>query len=395
MFKSKNCLVLGKLPDTMKNLSALIGSLFLFLACQSSDKGAGNNDFSSFEISVDTVLVDSRNEILMAAVNSFSQVYSDDAKTLINWSFDASELEIVDLDNMELVWKKAIEKEGPDGVGQNAYQLELLSDGRYAFIGWDDKIAITNQEGKVLERLSLDKPWMLENKGEKESLSFLGFSSDGKTIFCGFLNFDTIKPDVLVLDLSNETSNVISMPEFQLMDKYKVKWTSEDGRGMSMMHPSFDFIPWKDSYLFYTNAKNSIYKYSLPSDSLSLLTYSNQLTASSKTGTYKNEVSSMEEMRAESAKIYQEITFTPPLWDEQKQVFYRMAYMDLPKVGDEPIKKRVFLSVLNADFELLGEKELTELTFDKNPFPKFVKDGKLHLFLNLDDELAFIRISVN
>ena len=87
----------------MKNLSALIGSLFLFLACQSSDKGAGNNDFSSFEISVDTVLVDSRNEILMAAVNSFSQVYSDDAKTLINWSFDASELEIVDLDNMELV----------------------------------------------------------------------------------------------------------------------------------------------------------------------------------------------------------------------------------------------------------------------------------------------------
>lgn len=368
--------------------------IIFMIACQSSDKESVDS-YASFEVTIDTVMVDSKEEILMAAVNAFSHTYTEDSKTLINWSFEAGELEVVDLDKMELVKKIPIEKEGPDGVGQNAYELHLLSNGRYAFIGWDDKIVITDSNGKVLDRLSLDKPWMLEQKGEKESLSFLGFSEDGNTIFCKFLNFDTINPDVLALDLVNESSRIIPMPAFQMMDKYKVKWTSDDGRSMSMWHPSHDMLPWKSELLFFTNAMNGVYKYTVASDSLRLLTYNNQLTASSKTGSYKNETSSIEEMRAETAKIYQEVTFTQPLWDEQKQVFYRISYMDLPKVGEEPIKKRVFLSVLSASFELLGEKELTMGSFDKAPSPKFVKDGKLHLFLNLEDELAYMRLSIN
>ncbi|UJP66013.1 DUF4221 family protein [Mongoliitalea daihaiensis] len=377
----------------MKKIICILLSGYLF-ACQSSEKDTIDS-FASFELTIDTVMVDSKDEILMAAVNSFSHSYTLDSKTLINWSFDASELEMVDLEKFELVKKVRIEKEGPDGVGPNAYQFQLLSNDRYAFIGWDDKIVITDSDGKVVDRLSLDKPWMLEQKGEKESLSFLGFSEDGNTIFCKFLNFETLNPDVLALDLVNESSRIIPMPVFQLMDKYKVKWTSDDGRSMSMWHPSHDMLPWKSELLFFTNALNSIYKYSMATDSLSLWTYENQLTASSKTGTYKNETSSMEEMRAETAKIYQEVTFTLPLWDEQKQVFYRISYLDLPKVGEDPVKKRVFLSVLSPNFELLGEKELTMLSFDKTPSPKFVKDGKLYLYLNLEDELAYIRVSIN
>mgnify|MGYP005811295461 CR=1 FL=1 len=82
------------------------------------------------------------------------------------------------------------------------------------------------------------------------------------------------------------------------------------------------------------------------------------------------------------------------LWDDKNNVFYRFTYFNLPKVADEKTKIRSFVSVLSQDLELLGEREITDFGFT-TPNPQYAKDGKVYLFLNLDDELAFVRLMIN
>jgi hypothetical protein len=75
-------------------------------------------------------------------------------------------------------------------------------------------------------------------------------------------------------------------------------------------------------------------------------------------------------------------------------VYYRFTSYNLPRVSDEEPKKRTFLSLHGPNLELLAEKEITELELG-GAFPHFAKDGKLYLFLNLDDELAYIRMTID
>lgn len=368
-------------------------SCIIMIACGDKEKKENINPFADFNISVDTVMVNSGNEILMAASNSYGHAISSDLSRLYNWDSKSSKIETVDLDELVLLEKTTFEKEGPNGVGQNAYVLRIFGNGQLAFIGWDERIAITDLKGQVLKRIKLDEPWMKEGFEEKGSLSFMDFSDDGKKIYCGFLNFKKLDSDIVELDLENQKKNLLSLSEFAKRDKYKVTWSSEDGMSMSMSYPTLDMVKWKGDILFSTDITNSIYHYKPQQDTLILHQFEQILTANEKTGTYNTEVTSQKAMGEIRSQIREEVNFTKLIWDEKNQIFYRFTYFTLPKVTDEELKYRTFISVLNPDFELIGEKEITDLGI-KMPNVQFVKDGKIYLFLNLDDELAYVRLSI-
>ena len=368
-------------------------SCSIMIACGDNEKKESINPYADFNISMDTIMVDSGNEILMAASNSYSHAITADLSRLYNWDPKSSKIETVDLDELVLLEKTNFEKEGPNGVGQNAYVLKIFEKDKLAFIGWDDRIAITDLKGEVIQRIKLDEPWMIEGLEEKGSLSFIDFSDDGKEIYCGLSNFEKLNSDILKLNLINQTRKVIELPEFEKRERFRVSWVSEDGMGKSMSYPGLNMVRWKGQMLFWTNVLNSIYRYNPQQDSLFLHRYNNILTANEKTGTYKNDVSTQQEIQQVSAQMREEVNFTKVIWDEKNQVFYRFTYFTLPKVADEELKYRTFISVLNPDFELIGEKEITDLGINM-PNVQFVKDGKIYLFLNLDDELAYVRLTI-
>jgi hypothetical protein len=312
---------------------------------------------------------------------------------LYNWDFKSSQVEYVDLKEFRLLKKLPFEKDGPDGVGQNSYLMRMFGDTQFAFISWENLIIITDLEGKVVERMKLDEPWITEGLEEKGSINFLGFSDDRKKIYCRFLDFEKFETDILELNLESKKKKVIDLPEFEKLNNFRVTWSSDDGTSMSMSHPNLNIQQWKGKLFFYTDALNSVYLLDPKTDSLELKSYNSMLTPNEKTGTYKNEVSSMEEMQKITASIQEEVNFTRLVWDEENKVFYRFTYYALPKIADEELKTKCFVSILSPDLKPLGEKEITDLGF-KFPNPQFVKDGKIYLFLNLDDELAYVRLSV-
>lgn len=378
----------------LRKIIPFILLLFCFWACAGENSKEKGDKFSDLSIHMDTVMVDPKDEILMAATNGYGHAISKDVTRLYNWDSKSSKVEIVDLDDLILVEKIPIEKEGPDGVGQNAYVMRYVGEDMLAFIGWDDRITLTDLRGKVMQKIKLDEPWMVEDLEERTSLSFLGFSENGEKVYCSISNFQKLDPKIFVFDLKSQEKLSIDLSEFEKRDKYRVMWKSDDGMSMSMTYPGLNLVNWHGKVLFYTTSLNSIYQYDPEKDTLSLHRYENALTASEKTGTYQNEVSTQEEMQKISTQISEEVNFTKVLWDEKNGVFYRFTWFTLPKIGDEKIKYKNFISVLNTNFELIGEKEITDFGFNL-PSPQFVKDGKIYLFLNLDDELAYIRMSVN
>jgi hypothetical protein len=367
-------------------------SVLLVYSCGSKETKSGET-YADLKIEADTVVVDSGDEILMAATNGFGHSHSSDLGMLYNWDFKSSQVEYVDLKEFRLLKKLPFEKDGPDGVGQNSYLMRMFGDTQFAFISWENLIIITDLEGKVVERMKLDEPWITEGLEEKGSINFLGFSDDRKKIYCRFLDFEKFETDILELNLESKKKKVIDLPEFEKLNNFRVTWSSDDGTSMSMSHPNLNIQQWKGKLFFYTDALNSVYLLDPKTDSLELKSYNSMLTPNEKTGTYKNEVSSMEEMQKITASIQEEVNFTRLVWDEENKVFYRFTYYALPKIADEELKTKSFVSILSPDLKHLGEKEITDLGF-KFPNPQFVKDGKIYLFLNLEDELAYVRLSV-
>lgn len=376
----------------MKKL--VFGLLVIFLAsCGGNDDKKSSNMYADFSISMDTVMVDSKNEILMAAATGSSAIaVSSNQNLLFNWDAKGANLEVIDLEKMELSEKIKVEKEGPEGVGENAYMIRPVAENRLAFLGWEGKISITDFQANILERINLREDWMSEGIDEKGQLNFLGFSKDGKKLYCTFMAFKKLDSDILELDLEQKTKRVIELPNFEDRDKYRVTWQIEGG-GMSATFPSQDFTLWEDDILLATNYTNSIYHLNSEEDTLIYRQYDNALTPNSKSGSYQNNVDSREELQKVATQIREEINFGNLLWDDVNKVFYRFSYKAMPRIDGEELRHKTYLSILNEDFELVGEKETSDL-ISKIPNPQFVKDGKIHLFLNLDDELAYVRLTI-
>lgn len=379
--------------QTMKNL-AFILFVTILASCGGRDSENSTNPYADISISMDTVIVDAGNEILMAATQSYSHNINGKADRLYFWDMKSYNLEVVDLDEMTLIEKRPYEKEGPNGVGQYPYQMMLIGDDKVAFVEWN-QLVIADMNGNLIKKIKMDEEWMKVGLDEKESLNPLGFSDDGNTLFCTISNFERLNSNIIQVDLENKTTKLIELPEYDKRENFRVTFKEvRDGGMMMITYPTLNMNKNNGKIIFSTDALNHIYQFDPVTDSLEYITITNTLTPNEKTGTYQNEVSTQEALTEVRQQIQQEVSFSKLFWDDQNKVFYRFTHYNLPKIADEVVKSKVFISILNNDFEVIGEKEVTEI-FKSVPTAQFVKDGKIHSFLNVDDELGYIRIGVN
>jgi hypothetical protein len=132
-------------------------------------------------------------------------------------------------------------------------------------------------------------------------------------------------------------------------------------------------------------------------DSLFHIDYQSKLTANKKTGKYNQDFENEDAFKQTSLDMRSEISFMAPLWDEEKQLFYRFSHKII-KIGNdvenyEDTESAVYLTIFDADFNVVAESLVEAL--NKPPGYHFVKDGKIWLFLNLQDEMGFVRLTVD
>ena len=378
----------------MKHLSYLPLMALLF-ACGNNKENAGLPDFSNLTFTLDTVMVDPGDEIINLYNGLWVSAIHPSGSSLYNWDQKNMVLEKINLDKLILEEKIPYEKEGPNGVGPYVSWISLTDDDQIVIANFQD-MGLFNFKGEKIKSLRLrgeqiegDLLEANENFNRKSILT-----GDGNHLY-GILGSWSGKSFTLGrMDFNSKTLKKFLLPDYDRLSDYTTIFSSSDMKEITVADQFIEQI--EHRIIFSTAVFNTLMVYDLITDSLYKVDYQNTLTKNSKTGKYRNEVESKEEFRQIRSEISQEINFLRPIWDSQNKRFYRLSYESLPatSLSDGSLKynNKIYLTILDKDFQVLAETLIEEL--NTPPITHFVKDGKIWIYKNLDDELAFVRLSI-
>ncbi|SIS62776.1 DUF4221 family protein [Belliella pelovolcani] len=371
---------------------------YLLISCGGNQKPE-NETFSKITISLDTVIVDSGEEFLYLQDRLYLSVLSKDQQFLYNYNESGNSLEKIDLDNLILNKKIKFEKEGPNGIGDYISNFSLTSEGNFMiwFYGLN---SVFDQEANLVKKLDLEEiasevirdydayPNMLYDfEGQKDRV--VGF----------FITWKDYTYFLLDFDLENKSYKRIELPEFKKLLDYRVEITN-DGRSVGSygvgIYPSKN----DNKIIFANNAVNEISIYDIKTDSLYIKSWDSSLLGSKKNYLPPKQVESESGQLGDILrKSKEEISYGGLIWDKGRRQYFRLSHKEnFSNEKDERgnykgISAEVYLSVFDEDFELINETILPEL--NKIPPKHFVKDGKIWLYENIDDELGFVRLTIN
>lgn len=191
------------------------------------------------------------------------------------------------------------------------------------------------------------------------------------------------------------------MPEFDKLKEYRIELIM-NGAPAGGMGPSLFISTSMDKVVLSNEIANEFYVLANDEPTLKYISLQSSLTPNRKKKNSINQVESIEALSELNKKSQEDINFSKPVWDNENQIFYRFSYfkrfvekenewdqpLDLPESDDE-----VYLTILDENLQIIGESKVPELK--TAPGTHFVKDGKIWIFENIDDEMAFIRLSID
>lgn len=382
----------------MKNLLFVISMLFLF-SCENTVKEV-TADYSKITLTMDTVVVDSGDEIINLKYGLGVNTMCEDNKFLFLWSYDNNSLQKINLEALKLEKTTQFEKVGPNGIGDYLSWIRLLNENEVLLSGFG-KFMIFDLDGKKIREHYLNK----ETFGE----SFLAAGDDfdrnplllrnGEVVY-GYLGDGIIGNWTFVkADFKEKKLTPIELPGIGELPDYRILLEGEINSSAS---PERVLKKAGDRIILSNSAFSTIYLLDLKNDSIYQIGYNPKLSPKQKKGGYPEKVESVDRFREVMAEIDTEINFQAPVWDEQNRKFYRFSFETIPtdiyngplflSPHQRPISK-VFLSVFDENFNLLGETLLDGLK--QVPNSVFVRDGQIWSYFNVDDELGFVRMTIN
>jgi len=373
----------------MKKYALTFFSIILY-ACGGNTTET-HTDFSNITFTIDTVLVDQGEEHLYLKWGLELSDLSQDKKYIYNFNLDDHTLEKINLDELVLEEKLAFEKEGPNGTGEYLRSLNVYK-GNSVFLTGFTNVGLYNMAGEKTQSFALR-----ETKFDRDSLKadedfwkLVMDKQDGK-LYGLIGNYSGSSFALGKIDYENKVLEKFSLGNFDKIGDYRFTLQS-----MMVMMPNMDMADIGGRLILSNLVTSELIWYDINRDSLFRKTFESKLTANEKKGKYRQEFDSNEELEKERRLMHQEINFMTPFFDEVNQRFYRFSYKELEPVSDwnseEDTKAEVYLTILDKDLNMLHELPLPKL--NKSPAKHFVKDGKIWIFENLDDEMGFVRLSL-
>jgi len=358
--------------------------LILFIACSTPNEK--KPDFSNISFSIDTVMVDSKDEILFVAYSLSLSDFSEDQDYLYNFSMNDHSIEIIDMNSLEFVERKPFEKEGPNGVGRYIGSLQHIGNENFFISSFEAK-GIYDLKGHQIKNLN-------QNADDFDDDFFRNttkiFNANKSQLIGNYAEWDTGKKLLGLADTEQRTFDRRALEKFDFLDNYSTWLVSEKGGKMAQTgHWTISRLL-NDRVIISTNIVADFYVYGLKTDSLSFIEFDHKLFPNIKQGTFPKETSSREEFNAIQKDYQKGINFSQPIWDKENKVYYRFSY-SYPDSETENPQATVYLTILDESFKILNETEVPAL--NKRPGYHFAKDGMIWMFENMEDEIGFVRLS--
>ncbi|REG86298.1 DUF4221 family protein [Algoriphagus antarcticus] len=374
-----------------------ISLLALLSACggKESATSESGNILENLTFSVDTLVVDAKNEIINLSSGAFYSSVSLDLNSYYYFERDQALLNEIDLDKLELVGKHAFSKEGPNSIGFNPPSIYALKNERFLFVSPLINVATYFKNGekeknlkfnfREIEGLNVDEEGLITNQAI--------LSHDEKYLFAlAKSNPSSSEVQVMVIDHQSKTGRTISLPRMVETLKFSVRYSTPD---LYMYIGERVHLQILNEKLFITStAYTDIYVYDYLKNSLQLVEFPHRLVLPRQAADIKNEVNDEKEFEAEGAKILYQTGYEKFLWDDQRQQYFRIGRKKIQnenKVLEERFD--IFLFTYDSYLNLLVETQLDDL--NQLPQKPFFKDGKLYSYVNEEDELGFAVFTFN
>ncbi|ADR21840.1 hypothetical protein MATR_05270 [Marivirga tractuosa] len=375
----------------MKYISLILTiiSAISFTCC--NQKQENTDKASKISISIDSTIVDSNEEIIDTkyGLNTFG---FDKEKDFI-YKFNSNNrhgLEVIDMNKMELVGFIPFEVEGPNGTTNRITDVNYLENNSIA-LTIHQAILLFNMEGELLQKYviseedfagdSIPKDFNMEPSGlflPAEKLSF-NLINKGFGELRGFSQ----------LDLTTNSRSVFLLDEFKKLSDYHISLTI-DGRMMMLRTYIYSNFQ-NDRYILSHDMENELFYYDLNSDSIIHKEYKSELSAN-KNEVYGKDVESREELGKIMSARNKSIRFKDIVFDQSRNQYYRFSsYSTTP--DQEEDKWNIILTIFDKDLNQLFE--IDNIPLEEVPETYFVKDGKIYIYKNMEDELGFLTLAFN
>jgi hypothetical protein len=327
--------------------------------------------------------------------NLTSSDISTDEKYFYNFKTGATPtgVEVIDLENLKLERVIPISLEGPNGI-RSSYvtKVYMLPDDTF-YLSDNYEVYHFDKEGNKLSTMSYAKQEFEGEKlpGEKRIRLNENLSPDGKTLVAlyGGQKMDESVDGLAIFDLENKRVSYRPMGLFKELDKYQTTLYYEGTQPMSGSMAQIFLQPKGDTLLYSNSAQNKLYFYNLKTDSLTSKTFSSQYTSQEAKNNYPKRSDSEEEFRDITKEKSKEVNYGALFFDDQNDVYWRFA-KEMDRMKGDTILFKTVLTAFDPEFNQLHE-ELLPADFTL-PYKYFAREGMIYLFLNIDDELAFVRL---
>lgn len=379
-------------------------SMVTLVACQpdkSEDTGANSLTFS-YEI--DTVRIDAKEEFLFLNMGLFMSDYSPKNDLLYNLNPETSRLEMIDLEKNELKEIVQFDQDGPNAVKEMFTSgIKITDSGEKWFTDYYGLIHL-NAAGERVGQ------FRLTNDVFQGDTLPVGFEIDGMgkitrsgryfvSHYGNYSQKDGLK-GLAVIDLESKTKRLIPLGVFQALEKYELAGPGREGQNVSsgITASERNFITPTDQQILHSNsAQNRLLSLDLVSGEHREIKLNSKLLSDEKPGLYPKQANSIEQFDEFNEMKKQEVTFGPWIYDYDRGYFWRVSREKSGGTLENPVFA-FFITVLDRDLKQIAEAQLTEgdtLPFDGLPSVSFFRNGMLYMFLNEEDEMAFVRFKPN
>ena len=361
------------------------------LAC--GERNSETESAKSFELTyeIDTVMVDAGEHFFFLNWGLGIADVSADRKLLYNLNPQTLLLEVVDLDGLALKETIQLEKEGPNGVGEGfVSRLQVLGNGNLVLFDFNKIIEISPQ-GELIKKYEFDRNTLTGYEfGETDVVSYMGtFSPDGK-IYVGELEDESFRKPakgLAVIDLEKMEVNFIPTNAISKLDEFRII-LEMNGNAMMSTGES-NYMKFINGQLVLSNtAMNEVYLYDISRDSLMHKTFEATLTGNERIKNFPNQVDSREALFEASKEKQKQVRFGPMIPQKEENLIWRFS-TDMDRMIADSVLSKDVVTLFDTDFNMLEEQTLEKFT---NSSSQFFKDGMLYSYLNINDEMAFVRL---
>jgi hypothetical protein len=359
-------------------------------SCQEKNTG---QDSQVIGYSVDTVTIDSKERILNLNGWMMTSDLDDEKASFFLYNYFDNSIDEINLDQKVFVKTIPLETEGPNGVGEFLFGIQWLNDS-IIFTKSYTISTLIDRNGQVLNRIDWESakdsngvqleqlPRKYEVVSGTEDLKVLGLNVDMKN--------RKVLLDVLSVDASKVKRFDVD-PEKSYHDFF---FRFDDN--LNILDPGV-YLNSDINYIQISHEfSNEILLFNTDGEFMKVVHYEPQLTPKRADTPEGPEFKSKDQIKKDFQHILEQVRFRPPVWDEVKKRYFRVSSQRIfeeKSEGDRAMTSKtkdikVFLSVFDAEFNLISEMEIGELNDDR--FKYFAKDGKLWVCQNFSDQLGFL-----